>query len=348
MKKHILMLIILILSLAACATEPAITVTFLPSAAAAPAEQSVIPSASTASCSAVQSVPPEPTASPSAVKSVSPAPTASPAPARDITVIIAASNTPEAPHGEIRGGYSNGKWLTHNEAAKYCKGEMTFSEYNLVDYWGKVNSSGVTENGEEDSVTLNIPEGDNIENDYEKDALCFSYLYYGAELPEIKIISDTSKAKRAVQNLLDKELGKGEAKANIRIAVSADIDNDGKKEIVVNADFVSGFFDDGPDTKYCLCCIIESDGTLETIGYYYDIPTSADPAWYFEGVFYVQNIIDIDGDGISELVVDETLDVAATLDTDEILENSTGFSVYKYNGEYAEKIMDYDGIYDIF
>ncbi len=67
---------------------------------------------------------------------------------------------------------------------------------------------------------------------------------------------------------------------------------------------------------------------LEEIKEYYSIYAEVEDSDYYQP-FYLQNIIDIDGDGMSELVVDEAWG------------EDYGVSVYKYDGNSVSKVMDY-------
>lgn len=324
MKKYVLLLVLLLLTLTACGYSGSVTVTSLPSQAVS------LPPAATVETSDITS----PTAPAPPMPSVS----ASASPT--LKVVYTGTTIFATSYGEIRGGYSDGEWLNHSEAAALCEGKMTFNVYNLVASYRTVKSFGVTyDEGEYASEAfdgspccyLKLPDDYNAESlngDYSQDPLFFSYLYYGGQFPDIKTVSDTSKASRAVQKLLDEKLGKEKAEANIRISVNADIDGDGEKETVVNADGAAG------DSEYCLSCIIESDGTVKIIEDYYFVPADEESESDYR-FFYVQNIIDFDGDGISELVVDEAFGEEA------------GTTVYKYDGRKVDKIMDYWVIDDI-
>lgn len=301
-----------------------------------------IPAIETPTASASPSSPPTPIESPEPTPDYSliPEPVFSPLPVASDTVIIASS------WGYIFGGYSDGKWLTHSEAAAYCLGNLTFNKCNLARLTGVVDSSGIVyeeeDGGYSYSCTYDMPPGtydessnyrlniteDETDYDYSKDPLCYSYLYYGASPPEIEVVSDTSKIQPVIQKIADKNLGEGNVKADIRIAVKADIDGDGKEEIIVNADNNADEFDysdlnEEAYSKYwfCMSCIIESNGSVVIIGEYYAKPYNEGDEYVDMEFMYVQNIIDIDGDGACEIVLDwNAWETSCTV-------------VYKYDGK---------------
>ncbi len=301
----------IILGLAACSGHSTVIITTLPSASApAPASQAPLRTPGATPTEAALQTP-----------TATPAPTASPSPAKDNTVIIATS------YGNICGGYSKGKWLNDSEAAELCKGKITFSRYSLTELKETVKSAGATYEQEDyESIGgfyLKLPEAYyaeiGAEPYFENEPLSSAYLYSGGKLPVINVVSDTTDINSAVQDLLNEKMGEEAAEAEISVAVKSDIDNDGKKETVVNAD-------GGED--YCLCCIIESNGTVKVIEDYYFIPTDEMPDSDYRLIF-VQNIIDIDGDGMSELLVEEAWG------------EDSGTTVYKYNGKSVSKVIEH-------
>ncbi len=310
----------LIMSIAACGQPPA-QVTATPTATPAAA-----PALTKAAAAPTATVTPAPTvtATPAPTPSPTPAPTPSPKPAPKPKktkappsglIIIADS------YGEICGGYSNGKWLSQSEAAAFCEGKIiTFSRYGLTEFIETVESSGVTHDDYEYEVPgiypccyLILPE-----DGYNPDDPYSTYLYSGGKLPDIENVEDTYDLSLTLQNLLGNEPDEGEAEAYIGNAVITDIDNDGEKETLVDARF-SG--EDYIDVSFW--CIIESDGTIKTISDDY----SSSP--YYYGDVYLQNIIDIDGDNISELVIDYGCG------------DSEGMWVFKYDGNNLTLVFEY-------
>jgi hypothetical protein len=188
-----------------------------------------------------------------------------------------------------------------------------------------------------DGFSLKIPETDFSGRSYPQNPLCYSYLYYGrAGLPAAEVVSDTSSIIPVVQKIIDGEFGKDNAVAKVRVAVCADIDGDGSKETVVNADnsaeeYEESYGDIGDDAMdkywYSIAFILENDGSVIVIDkYYYNPEDESDDELDF---LYVQNIIDIDGDGKYEIVED--------WDEWEVF----GALVYKYDGEKCTEVLHY-------
>lgn len=197
---------------------------------------------------------------------------------------------------------------------------------------------------------------------YTEDPLEYYYLYHTAQecLPEITLVEDTSAVKSVIQDMLDEHFGKDAPEAEIIIAVNADIDADGEQEMVVNAandeQNVYEYYADKP--LYCISCVIESSGEVAVIDeYYLDAETavsqyneqlSAEYFGYDEEVedseyeegdeiafytdirfFYIQNIIDLDHDGVCEFVlIWEAWEVSDML-------------VLKYDGKTADNVLCY-------
>lgn len=168
---------------------------------------------------------------------------------------------------------------------------------------------------------------------YSEDPLEYYYLYHvGADsVPDITVVEDTAEVKTIIQDMLNDQFGKDAPEAEIIIAVSADIDADGEQETVVNAandeQNVYEYYADKP--LYCISCVIESNGEVVVIDEFYldaeeavneyndqlseEDYESDDEVVYEEGddiafytyipFFYVQNIIDLDHDGVCELVM---------------------------------------------
>lgn len=271
--------------------------------------------------------------------------------------------------GNVCGGYMDGKWLTHSEAAQYLGVSITFHSYNLLGEVDIVESQGVSYSDDEyfssrtkdnpDSVSglysLEIDDdwGGNADS-YTGQPLEYCCLYnLGPEcLPDITMVSDTSEAQAVIQSLLDEHFGKDAPEAAVIIAVSADIDADGKMEMVVNAandeENVYEYYADKP--LYCISCIIEDDGEAAVIDEHYLTPEEAISAYNdtttenendsyeksyniaFESdiaFFYVQNIIDLNNDGMCEFVLNwEAWEVWET-------------KVYEYVGNTVTQVLNY-------
>ncbi len=267
----------------------------------------------------------------------------------DDTVIFAGA------WGSIYGGYSGGEWLSHSEAAAYCKNPVKFYEYNLLGKVRIIQSSGVTSSDvgggyigsavigmdpqisdENGYFSLNIPERQHKDISYSKDPLCYTYLYSVPPkmLLNIQRVSDTSYINPLIQDILDEKFGKGVAEAAVRIAVNADIDGDSQKETIVNADNCADEFEySGGDVTedamgkpwYCMSFIID-EGEMVMISDFY----SVDEEGYWAIAFmYVQNIIDLDGDGKYEIVLDwSAWEMFYT-------------EVYKYDGNTLTQVLYY-------
>lgn len=335
MKKLLFLVVALILSLAACAPAPTLTVTTLPPATASVSEPALAPPSVSA------------TASPSRSVSAPPSPTPTPT-VYNGTFIVADSD------GAVLGGCSDGKWLTHNKAAALCKKKKTFYAYDLTDCLATVKSNGLAEDGgpaqsgqdgnasswtcdnhkgmsSDGEYKLDIPEGyDAAFNcDFEKrNALTTAMLYTVPpySFPTVTLLSDTSGFLPAIQEILDDKMGPGAPKAHIRTAAQCDIDGDGKMETIVNADNCMSKVEDYEYSNvYNLACVID-DGIVHIVHeFYIDKKDSGDVEYS-----YIQNVIDLDGDGKCEIVVlwgpfDEWI-------TD----------VYKYDGNEFTKVLSYD------
>lgn len=308
-----------------------------------------------------------------------PAPSATPGKTRAETAAATAA-IPKGPavicdeNGEICGGYLNGKWRTSSEVARYLNDPVRFYSYNLLGKGETVESEGVSSsdgdgenlsswakdnpNDESDEVYgLEIDGGGGGDADSYTGYPLEYYLLYnlGPEyLPQIYAVEDTSKEKSAVQSMLDKHFGNGAPEAEIIIAVSADIDADGKRETVVNAandeDNVYEYYCDKP--LYCISCVIEDNGEIVVIDEYYMSPDTAindynkyasehedesyekgdDIALYADiNFFYVQNIVDLDHDGVCEFVL--RWEAWEAWDT----------TVYKYKDKKMDIVLSYGG-----
>lgn len=246
-----------------------------------------------------------------------------------------------AQQGDIMGGYSDGQWLSHSEAAALCGGAATFYEYNLAGLAGTAESSGVTADEEMEFVyvsvngnhyegglySLNIADP-NAAGNYADDALSVSYQYTipPQYMPEITVVMDTSPLLGVIQQKIDDNLGAGKAQAQIRAAISADIDNDGKQETIVNADNCADKMYDQVQNLYSIALIIESEGQVITVGEYY-VPESVENQE--PELMYIQNVIDLDGDGLCEIVADNNGWEAWWME------------VYKYDGSSLTKVLSY-------
>lgn len=226
------------------------------------------------------------------------------------TVIIADSG------GMIIGGYSDGDWLSHSQAAAYCGQTMTFIMKSLDGYEKAVESIGVIstfEFGGQDvaSGTVTMEEDVTDYNDFmyldarlpEYDpshADCVLYYCPPERFPQITLLGDVSPFLPAVQNIFDEEFGVGVVPAQINGAYTADIDNDGAAETIINSYNNETYDEDGDYTDghwYSIALIVEDSGAVCEIerrcgyGYWEDIDFAC-----------VRGIVDINGDGISEVI----------------------------------------------
>ena len=228
------------------------------------------------------------------------------APGKD-TVIIANSD------GLIIGGYSDGHWLSHSQAAAYCGQSMTFTMKNLDGYADTLESTGVImEFGGEEvaSGTVTMGEGITDYNDfmyldtglpeYDPSRLdCVLYYCPPERSPQITRVRDVSPFLLAVQNILDAEFGTGTVSAQINDAYIADIDGDGTAEVVVNAYNNESWGDDSDAESYwySIVLIIEDSGAVCEVARW---------CWYgyWEDVDFacVRGILDVDGDGRYEVI----------------------------------------------
>jgi len=267
-------------------------------------------------------------------------------PSADTMIIV-------SPWGDIYGGYSDGKWLTRSEAAQYCSKPMTLYEFNLAGFVRTVQSDGVSyydagggyvtswtvdadTDDDNNYYTLDIPEYVYPEASYSEYPLKFTYLYSRRfDIPSgMQALSDVSDITPVVQGLLDKKFGRGNVEACVRIAIEADIDSDGQKETIVNADNNGDEFEYSygdldmqamEQLWYCMCFIIESDGEVVMLDEDYSL--NDEDSWF--AFFYIQNIVDLDGDGIYEIVMDwSAWETFLTL-------------VYTYDGTSTELVLEY-------
>jgi hypothetical protein len=249
-------------------------------------------------------------------------------------------------NGDIIGGWADGHWLTHSEAAAYCAGSMTFYKYSIAGLAGKVESSCVTNQpngGYVGSRTADMAEGEYDENgsytlspepeydygDYAADPFSTYYLYTlpPERMPMIDVCDNTADLAPVIQQMIDENLGKEVVNANIRSAVMGDIDGDSEYEKIVNADNCAGLIYEDLDNLYSICVIIESDGTVISVNECYISQNSLE--FSETELVYAQNVLDIDGDGICEIVLDG-----------EAWESSWS-EVYKYNGNALSKVLTY-------
>ncbi len=206
-------------------------------------------------------------------------------------------------------------------------------------------------------LDINIPESDDDISAYSADHFNSTCLFSGGRVPDIEVIQNTSKLRPAVQKILNEYFGKNVVKAGVVTAVSADIDGDGKMETLVNSDNNSkakydnkwggwdeedtGDYDEedidnwdeeetddyaGDDLEnwYSLCFMIDDDSSVKIIGEYHDLDTLD-----FSCILFAQNIIDIDGDGVCEIIVSwETYETYGT-------------EIYKYDGNDFNSVMYY-------
>ncbi len=247
--------------------------------------------------------------------------------------------------GAVAGGYANGQWLTSSEAAQLCGSPLKFYAYKLTGPAGTVDTTGMTiyeddgpyfyswvsGMGEEDEVDMYslLPEEMFEPGEYEADPLSCVYYYTTPpeSLPEITVVSDMSAILPVIQQKIDENLGAGKAAALIRSAVSADIDSDGQTETIVNADNCADKMYDEVQNLYTIACIIESDGRVVIAAEFY-VPESIEE--YQEPVLiYIQNLIDLDGDGLCEIVLDNSAWESWWMD------------VYKYDGTGLTKVLTY-------
>lgn len=280
---------------------------------------------------------PAATVMPAATSAQTPAATPTPQPAAVLPEGLAV-----IADGNVCGGFLNGKWLTHREAARYLDMPVTFHAYNLLGEAEDVTSRGVSFSDDEyfGSWTADNPGSSGVYSlditgwwggdaySYTADPLEYYYLYtVGPEsLPEITVVQDTSEIEPVIQAMLGDYFGREAPEAKVIIAVRADIDGDDEQETVVNAandeENVYEYYADKP--MYCISCVIESDGEVAVIDAYYqdsetavshmdeleseyeeDIYEESDDIAFYSDVtfFYVQNIIDLNGDGVCEFVV---------------------------------------------
>lgn len=248
-------------------------------------------------------------------------------------------------YSDVLGGYADGQWLTHSGAAAYCEGALTFYRYNLAGLVDTVESSGVTPNdnygfvwshtlymGDDEyddlgSYTLEVP---HLEyGDYAIDPLSLTYMFTipPERLPVITLISDTAPYLPAVQQRIDANLGAGAAAPVIRTAISADIDGDGLQEVIINADNCAGSEDSPEGNIYSFVLLLESDGSLLPIEEFYAANTGNE---YEEAELIIAaSVIDLDGDGIHEIIIDNSAYEAWWAE------------VMKYDGHSLTEMMSY-------
>ena len=231
------------------------------------------------------------------------------APGED-TVIIADSD------GLIIGGFSNGEWLSHSQAAAYCGQPMTFYQKSLDGFEDTVKSTGINkdswgDSGVSDTITMN-----NTFLDYNDpmylDTVLPKYdlardeivLYYcpRERLPKIEQAAVISPVVQIVQEMLDKEFGKEAVSAQVNGAYTVDIDGDGSDETIINACNNEKSNDDDYDIEqywYSISLVVESSGKVHEIEkrWGFDIYENVDFAC-------VRGVVDINGDGAYEVITE--------------------------------------------
>jgi hypothetical protein len=298
------------------------------------------PSAPQSSPSAPQSTPSEPRPSLEPQPSEIPAVTPETGSQAYTGPVIIAANT------DVIGGFADGRWLTHSEAAAYCQGQTTFYKYGIAGFSGTAESSGLTtqENGgyiysrtadmgkdeydESGSYTLNVDTEPDY-GDYSADVFGAGFLYTlpPEYLPMMDVCDNTEDIENVIQRMIDENLGTGAAEANIRSAVIGDIDGDGEYEKAINADNCAGLIYEELDDLYSISIILESDGSV--ISVYESYVSENTSEFSSTELVYIQNILDIDGDGMCELVLDGTAWEAWWSE------------VYKYDGSRLSKVLEY-------
>lgn len=221
------------------------------------------------------------------------------------TVIIADSD------GLVIGGYSNGEWLSHSQAAAYCGQPMTFYQKSLDGYEDTIKSTGINmeswgDSGVSGTVTMKENTLDYNDAMY-LDAGLPKYdpvrdgimLYYCPQerFPQIEQ-AEISPFVQIVQEMLDKEFGKGAVSAQVNGAYTVDIDGDGAAETIINAsnnEICNGYDYDTKQYWYSISLLVETNGAV------YEI----EKRWgfdYYENIDYacVSGVVDINGDGMYE------------------------------------------------
>ena len=224
------------------------------------------------------------------------------------TVIIANN------HGMVIGGYSDGKWLSHSQAASYCGQPMVFTMKNLDGYENTVEPNGITMENRGDywfSGTATMGENNIDYNDlmYLDAGLpdynpvnedCVLYYCPPQRFPELTEVTDLSPCLHIVQNILDEEFGVGTVSAQIVDAYAVDIDNDGTAEFILNSYNNDVFESDigyTEDYWYSISLIVEDNGSVCEIerhcgyGYYDEVDFAC-----------VRGIVDVNGDNIFEVI----------------------------------------------
>ena len=303
----LLMVCILAILLVACAPEG-----YVPVIGATPTP-GVTPSPS-----------PKPTAAPTATPAPTPVPTATPVPAPENvsmftefiapgedTVVIANSR------GLIIGGYSNGVWLSHSQAAAYCGGRMTFYERSLDGISDTISSGGIVldDSLSAGSVTASLQSGvmDHNSSSYldirrmDKVSEHDTVLYYCPKdrIPKARGAAEPSQFLPIIQGMLDAQFGAGAVLANIHSAYSLDIDSDGINETIINAsntdrsEYAFNSHIEYSENWYSIICVVEESGMVRMIEQHFS------EGYLEDSVFAcVRGAVDMDGDGTCEVIVE--------------------------------------------
>lgn len=224
------------------------------------------------------------------------------------TVIIANNG------GMIIGGYSDGEWLSHSQAATYCGQPMLFTVKNLDGYEETVEPNGITMEPWGDygfSVTVTMGESITDYNDpmYLDTGLgeydpahegCVLYYCPPKRFPELMEVTDLSPYLHIVQEILDEEFGVGAVSAQIVDAYAVDIDNDGTAEFIINSNNNGPYDWDADYTEdywYSIVLIVEDNGSV------YEIERQCGYGYYDEVDFAcARGVVDVNGDSIFEVI----------------------------------------------
>jgi hypothetical protein len=224
------------------------------------------------------------------------------------TVIIANN------HGMIIGGYSDGEWLSHSQAASYCGQPMVFTMKNLDGYENTVEPNGIImENWPDYWLSRTATMGENIIDyndlmyldadlrDYDPaNEDCVLYYCPPQRFPVLMEVTDLSPYLHIVQNVLDEEFGAGTVSAQVVDAYAVDIDNDGTAECIINAYNNETYDWDADYTEdywYSIALIVENNGSVCEIerqcgyGYYDEVDFAC-----------VRGVVDVNGDSIFEVI----------------------------------------------